>query len=341
MSQAVAPLQAPFPYFGGKSRAAPLLWERFGDTPNYVEPFAGSLAVLLARPHTPRIETVNDADGLLVNFWRAVAADPDGVAAAADWPVIELDLTARHAHLVESRARLTKQLEADPAHYDVMLAGWWVWGACAWIGSGWCTGEGPWRVVDGELRKLPHLGDAGQGINRQLPHLGDAGQGINRQLPHLGNAGQGEAIHAWMRALSARLRRTRITTGDFERTLTPSVTTRHGLTSVLLDPPYDHAGDRSMYNDYDHSASARARAWALKNGSDPLLRIALCGYAAEHNELLEHGWTTGTWTARKGYQLVDADGTHSGQDETIWFSPHCISAHQPQASLFAEPQPTP
>ena len=41
---------APFPYFGGKSRIAHLVWERFGDVPNYVEPFAGSLAVLLGRP---------------------------------------------------------------------------------------------------------------------------------------------------------------------------------------------------------------------------------------------------------------------------------------------------
>lgn len=40
-------LRAPFPWFGGKSRAAPLIWEALGDVRNYVEPFAGSLAVLL------------------------------------------------------------------------------------------------------------------------------------------------------------------------------------------------------------------------------------------------------------------------------------------------------
>jgi hypothetical protein len=43
-------LKAPFPWFGGKIRAAHLIWPRFGDVPNYVEPFAGSLAVLLRRP---------------------------------------------------------------------------------------------------------------------------------------------------------------------------------------------------------------------------------------------------------------------------------------------------
>ena len=71
MSIAAAPLKAPFPYFGGKSKVAPLVWSRFGDVRNYVEPFAGSLACLLARP-SPFVgtETVNDADGLISNFWR-------------------------------------------------------------------------------------------------------------------------------------------------------------------------------------------------------------------------------------------------------------------------------
>ena len=68
-------LKAPFPYFGGKSKAAPLVWERFGDVANYVEPFAGSLAVLLSRPsdHTHAKERVNDKDGYISNFWRALA----------------------------------------------------------------------------------------------------------------------------------------------------------------------------------------------------------------------------------------------------------------------------
>jgi len=38
------------PWFGGKSRAAHLVWAAFGDVSNYVEPFFGSGAVLLAVP---------------------------------------------------------------------------------------------------------------------------------------------------------------------------------------------------------------------------------------------------------------------------------------------------
>ena len=46
--------KAPFPYFGGKSKAAELVWSLLGDVPHYVEPFAGSMAVLLNRPHLIR-----------------------------------------------------------------------------------------------------------------------------------------------------------------------------------------------------------------------------------------------------------------------------------------------
>lgn len=44
-------MKAPFPYFGGKSKVSDLVWGLLGaDVMNYVEPFAGSLAVLLGRP---------------------------------------------------------------------------------------------------------------------------------------------------------------------------------------------------------------------------------------------------------------------------------------------------
>ena len=85
--------KAPFPYFGGKSEIADVIWSRLGDTSNYVEGFFGSGAVLLNRPHwQPKktmLETVNDASGFIANFWRAVRAAPDEVAYHADNPVNE------------------------------------------------------------------------------------------------------------------------------------------------------------------------------------------------------------------------------------------------------------
>src|SRR5690348_14165078 len=114
-------LRAPYPWFGGKRAVAPLVWSRFGDVPNYVEPFAGSVAMLLARPHWPweghRIETINDADCFVSNFWRALQADPDTVASHADWPVNEADLHARHLWLVNVAREHVERLRTDPDYY--------------------------------------------------------------------------------------------------------------------------------------------------------------------------------------------------------------------------------
>lgn len=43
---------------------------------SYLEPFAGSLAVLFSKPRSA-IETVNDIDGDIVNFFRVLRADPE------------------------------------------------------------------------------------------------------------------------------------------------------------------------------------------------------------------------------------------------------------------------
>ena len=328
-------LQAPFPYFGGKSRACDAVWSALGDPANYVEPFAGSAAMLLGRPDVGRVETINDADGQVANFWRAIAHDAEAVADAADWPCNETDLFARHSHLVRHGAALLSALHADPDYYDAKLAGWWVWGLCNWIGSGWCSSEGPW-IHDGE--QIRRSGNAGQGINRQLPHLGDAGRGINRQLPHLGDAGRGdrsEFIHGWFAALHARMRNVRVACGDWQRVTKDSVTTRHGMTGVFLDPPYTKGAMDYAAKGTGGALADEVRAWCHANGGDPLLRIALCGHAGEHDSLLADGWHLRTWTARKGYAATDEARANS-KDETLWCSPHCVPLVEAQSGLFAE-----
>jgi len=343
-------LAAPFPWFGGKSRVAPLVWEAFGDVRNYVEPFFGSGAVLLGRPRVDGVETINDLDGFVANFWRAVAADPDAVAEHANWPVNEADLHARHLWLVANREELTLRLMADPAFFDARVAGWWVWGVCSWIGSGWCSGNGPWKNVDGRLakvdagqgvnRQLPHLGDAGQGVNRQLPHMG-RGQGINRQIPHLGNDGRGvnrpgQPIREWFTSLSDRLRGTRVACGDWARVTGESVTTRHlGITGVFLDPPYSEG--KAGYGVGTTTVTHDVREWAIANGGHNRMRIALCGYEGEH--AMPPDWQCVAWKANGGY------GSHSGGEgrvnsgrERIWFSPEChrVMRHstKSQGNLF-------
>ena len=326
------PLQAPFPYFGGKRKAAETVWPAFGRVDNYVEPFAGSAAMLLAAPpDATRIETINDFDGFVANFWRAIAHDPDAVAHAADWPVNEVDLMARHSWLVRHRQPITEQLCADPAWYDARSAGWWVWGACNWIGGGWCSGDGPW-VHDG-TRLVCKEGDAGQGICRQLPHLGGGGRGINRKLPD-SSTPRGEFIRAWMRELHLRLRDVRVTCGDWGRVVKDSITTYNGLTAVFLDPPYTKG-------DMDYSAGGMGqgiaddvRQWCAINGGNPQLRIVLCGHAGEHDALLAQGWHIRTWKAGGGYARTD-EAIANTKSETLWCSPHCVPERGVVQDLFA------
>ena len=327
-----APLQAPFPYFGGKRKAAETVWPAFGVVDNYVEPFAGSAAMLLAAPPgATRIETINDFDGFVANFWRALAHDPDAVAHAADWPVNEVDLMARHSWLVRHRAPITEQLCADPAWYDARSAGWWVWGACNWIGGGWCSGDGPW-VHDG-TRLVRKEGDAGKGINRQLPHLGDAGKGINRQLPD-GSTPRGEFIRSWMRELHQRLRDVRVTCGDWGRVVKDSITTRHGLTAVFLDPPYTKGEMDYSAGGMGQGIADDVRQWCATNGSNPQLRIVLCGHAGEHDALLQQGWHTRAWKAGGGYARTE-EAVANRKSETIWCSPHCVPERGVVQDLFA------
>ncbi len=355
-------LAAPFPWFGGKSRVADLVWERFGaDIPNYVEPFFGSGAVLLGRPGgAGNVETVNNKDGFVSNFWRAISTDPEAVAEFADWPCSENDLHARHAWLVRRRESLVAQLEGDPNFYDAQIAGWWCWGICLWIGNGFCSGAGPWSVEDGQL---VHLGTKGQGINRQLVHLGDKGRGtdaggITRKRPILNNGGQGvnqrgivrrrQELHNlkkiqcadapildWFSSLSDRLRRVRICCGDWSRICGPSPTEKIGTTAVFLDPPYggEVGRDNDTYTCEDLTVAHDVRAWCAENGTNPELRIALCGYDGEHNELEALGWSVVAWKAKGGYGSQGSTrGRENATRERIWFSPHCLDARQ--ARLF-------
>lgn len=65
MKSIAGTLAAPFPWFGGKSNAAETVWQAFGNVDNYVEPFAGSAALLLSAPVGKRVATINDADGFV------------------------------------------------------------------------------------------------------------------------------------------------------------------------------------------------------------------------------------------------------------------------------------
>lgn len=75
-------LRPPLVYYGGKQRLAPLIAGLLPSHRHYVEPFGGSLSVLLAKPRSvSRRETVNDLDGNLMAFWTALRDSPEESAA--------------------------------------------------------------------------------------------------------------------------------------------------------------------------------------------------------------------------------------------------------------------
>jgi DNA adenine methylase len=69
-------MKPPFPYYGGKTRIADQIVAMMPRHLHYVEPFAGALSVLLAKPRSP-LETVNDKNEDLVNFFRVLREQTD------------------------------------------------------------------------------------------------------------------------------------------------------------------------------------------------------------------------------------------------------------------------
>jgi len=378
-------LKAPFPYFGGKSTVADLVWRRLGNVRNYIEPFCGSAAVLLRRPGEPGIETVNDIDCYVANFWRATQWAPDEVAEHADWPVNEADLHARHVWLVrgvESDA-FRASMHADPMYFDPRIAGWWAWGQSCWIGGGWCSDGVGWEQTPGTgeagqgvyKKRIKLSGNGiGNGVHRKRPSLGDgngsgSAKAVNGSVPELAGDGgaagrgvcasaggrpqladqysRGRGVHGndgasrcqarrawlteWFGRLRDRLRSVRVCCGRWDRVCgSRSITTRIGMTGVFLDPPYsaETGRDMGLYGSESGDVAHAVRDWCLEHGADPRMRIVLCGYAGEHDDLERHGWSVEAWKAHGGYGNRNADNDRKHK-ERLWLSPHCLHARQP------------
>ena len=257
-------LTAPFPWPGGKRRAAGEVWRRLGTLSRYVEPFAGGLAVLLARPEPSGVEIINDADGHVVNFWRAVRSDPSAVADWCAGPMSAVDLCARSSALSEARDRLVERLCADPDYCDLRLAGWWVWCVSQAIGK---------PLLSGSLVK-PHLA-CERGIFSTAQPYG--------------------SVAARLDALSRRLSRVHLACGDFEALLTPSVIDNSGTVGVFLDPPYQ--GSESVYQ-HAEPVALRAYREALRLAESAHVRVAYCCYEGQFD--FPPGWSVFRWSSGGG-----------------------------------------
>jgi len=155
------------------------------------------------------------------NVWRALQLDPDAVARVCDWPVNHADLMARRQVLLRNSDRLLENLITDEKWFDAELAGYWVWAASCWIGSGltrpkampdttnakgvhkqglYDPGRYPDRAGQKGVHKVsvsspnkrPHLGHDGAGVHGipdsgPRPQVGVQGAGVHvvEQIPHL------------------------------------------------------------------------------------------------------------------------------------------------------------
>ena len=326
-------MNAPFPFFGGKREVTDIIWSRLGSPKQYIEPFCGSCAVLLAAPAPASLEVVNDLNGFLANFWRAVKYQPGAVAAESDYPVSHIDQGARHVWLMQQRDRIGAEMQDPHWPGDPQVAGWWLWGQCSWIGSGWCEWD----------RKVPHVGNAGRGVQAlgKVPHVSDAGRGFEYieavgQIPahHIGGiqspvkqaddgrgflTSAGRVAWKWLHELAERLERVRIVHGEWSRCLNHHYGDTD--TAVFLDPPY-----RSYGALYGAAAVAdEVAAWARENSE---LRICLCGHIGDYD--MGDGWQIVQWTRPR----LTYSGSNTTDKEALWFSPPCLVPKETGQEVF-------
>lgn len=265
---------------------APLIWRALGNPRTYVEPFGGSLAVLLQRPidhldasQGRRFEVVNDWSGRLVNLYRAIKLDPDGVWESARGPRTTLDQTARHRALRAASEDLAEKLRSDPEWYDVRFAGWQLY----------------------NLRYATHPRAA----------IAETRTTLGRPTCNPPQLTRAEIVAVAERMDMSRMM---ILCGDWSRTVAPKFVEASPM-GVFLDPPYiSELRDDKLYPTDGRDAARACREWAIATAHDERFRIVLCGY---DDEGCPEGWREVAWTSQGG---KPSNRSH----ERLWFSPHCL-----------------
>lgn len=198
----------------------------------------------------------------------------------------------------------------------------------------WAPGAGRAHSGVGIFRRLPHL--AGPNNLGKLSaaalaagEMGSPGVGYGRGIFATGRR---EDLAEYFRAIADRLALVRIICGDWRRVTTPAVTISHGLTAVLLDPPYaDAKRSAKLYAQDSMTVSADVREWAIEHGDKPQMRIALCGYEGEH--AMPSSWRCYAWKTNGGYGNRSGENANASR-ERIWFSPNCLGGERVAGPLF-------
>lgn len=278
-------LKSPYPYHGGKSRIADLVWDRIGKVNTYIEPFFGGGSMLLANPHPAKCEIINDSDGYVTNFWRALHADPERLAELSCRAVDEIDLNAANIYLKSLRGDLTERMRLDLNFHDVDLAGLWAWGQSAWIQGGFAHTKWATR---------PYLGN--QGVHRG-------------SIANCTYAERLRRTRGYFIALQDRMHGVKRMCGDWSRCIGPAVTKHKPPCGIFLDPPYSNDLRRSgIYACDDGSVATDVCEWAMRHEGDSDMRIVVCGMKDEHQ--FSDNWIKVDWKTNASH-------------ESIWFSPSC------------------
>lgn len=291
--------KAAFVYPGGKSKVAEEIWNRLGKVETYIEPFFGTGAVFFNCPYTLPYAIVNDIDGYLVNFWRAVRNDVDSVSYYADNPFFESDIHARHIYITNNN--LSAKLEADPDFYDSKIAGYWVYLMNNVIGADICTG-GPWIIKNNMLIRSDYSNK--EGVVRSVPAIS---RKVNRNY------------HDILTTLSNKMARIKILCGNWDRALKGIAFTTN--TAIFIDPPYSirSEGGHRMYTKDNVNLKDEIEDFCRVH--EKVLRIALCGYIGEYDLPL---WDQYKWVNVGGYSNQNKTKiTTKREEEVIWFSPLC------------------
>jgi DNA adenine methylase len=123
------------PYAGGKNRIAQQIADLLPDHLHYAEPFAGALSVLLAK-HPSKIESVNDLDSNIANFWAVLRDRPT-------------ELERICALTPHSRAEWLANRNPEHRSDNQLQAAWQTWVALTQTRGSSTDGHGGWRFVQG------------------------------------------------------------------------------------------------------------------------------------------------------------------------------------------------
>ena len=289
------------------------VWAAIGNPKSYIEPFFGSGAVLINRPIIPtddkQYEIVCDKDGFIANVWRGLKFAPHEVEEWCDWPVNHADLNARRKRLLAESDRLLAKLCADDMFYDAKLAGYWIWCASCWIGSGLTCADGIPNIV---------WDNGVTAVRGQIPNI-THDQGVT------GN--KKSELRNWFDKLSARLRYVKVVCGDWMRVCGGNWQDINAPVGIFFDPPYGiEDRDTRIYHHDSTTVSADVMSWCADRGDKSTYRIVLCGYE-EYSDLLKIGWRVKHWSAQGGYGRIgkkETRGKENRHRECIYFSPHCL-----------------